>query len=225
MNWFTSLRRTPPAAPTAASRRRFFAGAGAVAGSVLLARAASATGGALAVEPGTLVDAQGRPLDRAPMTAEPFLGQIIIVPYNFAPRGWAFCNGQILAISQNMALFSLLGTTYGGNGQTTFALPDLRGRFPMSEGQGPGLSGRALGEVSGAEAVTLTVAETPQHAHALPEVQVRGTGTPAVGAAAGGDRGTATTSGVGGAQPHNNMPPYLVLNYVIALQGIFPSRN
>ena len=100
--------------------------------------------------------------------SEPFLGQIMLVPYNFAPRGWAFCNGQVLPISQNTALFSLLGTTYGGNGQTTFALPDLRGRVPNSSGQGPGLENYDLGQVGGFESVTLTVNEMPAHTHQLP---------------------------------------------------------
>jgi microcystin-dependent protein len=225
MNWFRSLRRTSTVAPPVASRRRFFAGAGAVAGTVLFARPSWATGPDLGIEPGTLVDASGQPLDRAPMTAEPFLGQILMVPYTFAPRGWANCEGQLLSIAQNTALFSLLGTTFGGDGQTTFALPDLRGRVPLHPGQGPGLSNRTLGESGGTESVTLTAAQIPQHAHTLPEVQVRGTGTPAIGAAAGGDRGTASTSEVGGSQPHNNMPPYLALRYVIALFGIYPSRD
>src|SRR6185503_17212020 len=97
--------------------------------------------------------------------SEPFLGMIIIVPYNFAPRGWAFCNGQILPIAQNTALFSLLGTTFGGNGQTTFALPDLRGRVPNSSGQGPGLSSYDLGQVGGVESETLTINQLPAHNH------------------------------------------------------------
>src|SRR5215475_4971153 len=99
--------------------------------------------------------------------SEPFLGQIMLVPYNFAPRGWAFCNGQLLSISQNTALFSLLGTTYGGNGQTTFALPDLRGRVPLSSGQGPGLSNYNLGQSGGQETVTLTGNQMPAHQHAI----------------------------------------------------------
>lgn len=100
--------------------------------------------------------------------SEPFLGQIMLVPYNFAPRGWAFCNGQILPIAQNTALFSLLGTTFGGNGQTTFALPDLRGRVPLSSGQGPGLGNYDLGEIGGLESVTLTTNQMPAHSHGLP---------------------------------------------------------
>ena len=100
--------------------------------------------------------------------SEPFIGQIMLVPYNFAPRGWAFCNGQLLPIAQNTALFSLLGTTYGGNGQTTFALPDLRGRVPISSGQGPGLGNYDLGQVGGSESVTLTTSQMPAHTHQLP---------------------------------------------------------
>src|SRR5215211_7135341 len=99
--------------------------------------------------------------------SEPFIGQIMLVPYNFAPRGWAFCSGQILPIAQNTALFSLLGTTYGGNGQTTFALPDLRGRVPMSFGQGAGLPNHSLGEVAGAETITLLQTQMPAHTHSV----------------------------------------------------------
>lgn len=223
MNWFTPLRRAvSPPAPAIPSRRRFFAGAGAVAGSVLFASPAWA--GDLGIEPGTLVDAQGRRLDRAPLGIEPYIGEIVMYGFNFAPRGWAHCNGQMLPIAQNTALFSLLGTTYGGDGQTTFALPDLRGRVPLHAGQGPGLSSYTQGERSGSETVTLLASQIPGHSHTLPEVQVRGVGTQAVGATTGGALGTATTSAVGGAQPHPNMPPYLALYYSIALEGIFPSR-
>ncbi len=111
---------------------------------------------------------------------EPFLGQIELFPYTFAPRGWAFCNGQILSIAQNTALFSLLGTTYGGNGQTTFALPDLRGRAAVHAGQGPGLSNYTLGESSGTETVTLTQAEMPQHTHFQPASNAEQTSIPPV---------------------------------------------
>ena len=174
--------------------------------------------------------------------SEPFLGQIILVPYNFAPRGWAFCNGQILPIAQNTALFALLGTTYGGNGQTTFALPDLRGRVPLGSGQGPGLSNYALGQVGGTETETLTINQLPTHAHPfapgaidddadlglaannyLANVanpgQVYRSGTPDT------TLGTQMTSTVGGNQPFDILQPYLGLNYCIALQGIFPSRD
>jgi microcystin-dependent protein len=166
---------------------------------------------------------------------EPFLGEIRLFPYNFAPRGWAFCNGQLLAISQNTALFSLLGTTYGGNGQTTFALPDLRGRFATSSGQGPGLSPRSLGEVAGAENVTLLQNQMPQHTHQLRATNGAATSSrpsgryPAAGGAYADSADAAMAADelnpAGGSQPHENMPPYLVLNYCIALEGIFPSRN
>jgi microcystin-dependent protein len=170
--------------------------------------------------------------------SEPFLGMIMLVPYNFAPRGWAFCQGQLLSISQNTALFSLLGTTYGGNGQTTFALPDLRGRVPLSQGQGPGLSNYSLGEQSGVESVTLIVTQMPQHNHLL-SVNNQGAATgrpsgqfPGVTAANAYAPATDSTtfapqaiSLTGGSQPHENRQPYLCLNYCIALQGIFPSRN
>ena len=169
---------------------------------------------------------------------EPFIGQISIVGFNYAPRGWALCNGQLMAISQNTALFSLLGTAYGGNGQTTFALPDLRGRAPMAFGDGAGLTPRSLGEVSGQETVTLLGAHLPPHAHALNANSTRADRANAAGAAFGAtaDATYATTAPAstlapnavtqaGGSQPHNNMQPYLALNMMIALQGIFPARN
>lgn len=173
--------------------------------------------------------------------AEPFLGQVIIAGFNFAPRGYATCDGQLLSISQNTALFSLLGTTFGGNGQTTFALPDLRGRAPLHMGQGPGLSSRILGEVSGEEAHQLINTEMPLHNHLLSTSNVAGAlGTPSGNflAASSSNQtalyrptadGTAlnpqTIGLAGGSQPHNNMQPYLVMNFSIALEGIFPSRN
>lgn len=169
---------------------------------------------------------------------EPFIGQITIVGFNYAPRGWALCNGQLMAISQNTALFSLLGTTYGGNGQTTFALPDLRGRAPMAFGNGAGLSPRSLGEVSGQETVTLLGAHLPQHVHALNANNARADRANATGATFGvaadatyampGPTSTLAPNAVtqtGGGLPHNNMQPYLALNMIIALQGIFPARN
>ncbi len=174
------------------------------------------------------------------MPAEPFIGEIALYPYNFAPRGWAFCNGQILSIAQNTALFSLLGTTYGGNGQTTFALPDLRGRVPLSSGQGPGLSNYDLGQTGGDESVTLNPAEMPAHNHlvavhnnsgnyARPNDRVPGRlsgGTTGYAAAGNGSyMHPSTLSVLGGGQPHTNVQPYLTLNYCIALEGIFPSRN
>ena len=167
--------------------------------------------------------------------AEPFLGQLMLVPYNFAPRGWALCNGQILSIAQNTALFSLLGTTYGGNGQTTFALPDLRGRVPVSAGQGPGLSNYNLGEVAGVESVTLNMNQMPAHTHTIacnsgdPNDSSPANTVPSGGGsyntAANATMSQGTASVAGGSQPHENRHPYLVLNWIIALEGIFPSRN
>ena len=158
----------------------------------------------------------------------------MLVPYNFAPRGWAFCNGQILSISQNTALFSLLGTTYGGNGQTTFALPDLRGRAPLHIG-----NGFTQGQAGGEAAHTLITSEMPAHTHSpfasnnagsdpVPANNLLGNSAPNTlfGPVQNLAAMRAGTIGpVGGSQPHNNMQPYLVLNYIIALQGVFPSRN
>lgn len=171
--------------------------------------------------------------------ATPYLGEILIVPYNFAPKGFAFCNGQILSIQQNTALFSLLGTTYGGNGTTNFALPDLQGRTPLSSGQGPGLSLRDLGEFAGESSVTLLTTQIPSHNHQL-NVSTNGADrSNATGnyfavppdpvylqqVAAGGGTTLGATQVTGGGQPHNNRSPYLTLNFVIAMQGIFPARN
>jgi microcystin-dependent protein len=179
--------------------------------------------------------------------ADPFLGQIQIVGFNFAPKGWATCDGQLLPINQNQALFAILGTTYGGDGRTTFGLPDLRDRTPLGAGQGPGLSSYQLGEVDGSETVTLTAAQLPQHTHALmADGSVSGSGTPtgtevfgvSKGAKPGavnvyGSAANANTtamdpsalSATGGSQPHNNRQPYLGLLFIIAMQGIFPARN
>lgn len=165
--------------------------------------------------------------------AEPFIGQIMLFAGNFAPRGFAFCAGQLLPIAQNTALFSILGTTYGGNGQTTFALPDLRGRVPLGPGQGPGLQNRDLGESAGEESHTLIVGEMPQHAHLPQAANSDQTTNRAAGSvpANGGVYSTspnasgAPTGLAGGSQPHNNLQPYLGLSYCIALEGIFPSRN
>ena len=167
------------------------------------------------------------------MGTEPYIAEVILFAGNFAPRGWAFCNGQILSIAQNTALFSLIGTTYGGDGQTTFALPDLRGRVPVQAGQGPGLPPVSLGEQGGAPSHTLTVNEMPQHQHqngasAADQTTNRPTGgvVPSRGGAYGpADSAGTSTLGAGGSQPHNNMQPYLGLHYIIALEGIFPSRN
>jgi len=172
--------------------------------------------------------------------SEPFIGQIIIVGFSFPPRGYALCNGQILSIAQNTALFSLLGTTYGGNGQTTFALPNLQSRVPIHFGQGPGLSSYSLGQQAGEENHTLISNEMPQHNHVLnchSEDGNQGNPNPHLLATAGGtpppysnQAADAQMAGnsiglAGGSQPHNNIQPYLALNFCIALQGIFPSRN
>lgn len=173
--------------------------------------------------------------------SDPFIGEIRMFGGNFAPRGWAFCHGQILSIAQNTALFSLLGTIYGGNGQTTFALPDLRGRVPVGQGQGPGLSNRQIGEQAGVENVTLTAQQMPAHNHAAQASSARGNTNSPIGKVWSKDAGvqSATYTGnapdgtmaanaigsAGGSQPHENMPPYLGVNFIIALQGIYPSRN
>lgn len=160
------------------------------------------------------------------MAIEPFIGEISIFAGNFAPRGWAFCEGQLLMIAQNTALFSILGTTYGGNGATTFGLPDLRGRFPMGPGTGPGLTPRTLGEVSGSESVTLLVNQIPAHTHWLSLSDSVTTGVEAIaGVAAGGAMSPTNTTTTGESQPHENMPPYLAIHFIIALEGIYPSRS
>ena len=170
--------------------------------------------------------------------SDPFIGEIRLFAGNFAPNGWAFCSGQTMSIAQNTALFSLLGTTYGGNGQTTFVLPDLRGRVPVHQGNGPGLTPRTLGEVSGSEAITLTTSQIPAHSHALRASTAAASGSTPAGSLLGStsvnsydnaSAGIAMAPGAigmtGGAQPHENMAPTLTLNYIIALFGIFPSRN
>ncbi len=173
---------------------------------------------------------------------EPFIGQIQPYGFNFAPKGWATCDGQILPIAQNTALFSLLGTTYGGNGQTTFALPDLRGRTMLHQGQGPGLTPRTMGESSGTETNTLITSNLPAHNHTV-QAPVNNaspnTDEPANAFLAAASSGDAYNSAAGAGQfygafstgltgnnlPVNNMQPYLVINICIALVGIFPSRN
>ena len=164
--------------------------------------------------------------------AEPFLAELRIVAFNFAPKGWALCNGQLLPINQNQALFSLLGTTYGGDGRVNFALPDLRGRAAFHLG-----SGLTQGQAGGEVAHTLTISEMPQHIHfgnaATSDGDVPTAAGNMLGAFNNGYGGAvsltsllpASISNVGGSQPHENMSPYLVLNYVIALIGIFPSQN
>jgi len=173
--------------------------------------------------------------------ADPFVAEIRIYPFNFPPTGWAFCNGQLLPISQNTALFSLLGTVYGGDGKSTFALPDLQGSVPMHPGQGPGLSLHDLGEVGGSETVTLLHAEMPTHTHqflASPDPGDNTVPGPTVSLAGsiggnvyvpGNPPLTSTASQAlapaGGSGPHNNMQPYLTLNFCIAMQGVFPPRG
>lgn len=172
--------------------------------------------------------------------SEPFLAEIRMFGFNFAPRGWAFCNGQIMSIAQNTALFSLLGTFYGGNGTTTFALPNLQASAPMHQGQGPGLTPRSLGEVGGVQTVTLIQSEMAAHNHPVGCDSGPGSvAAPINGMWASGGRGRpsaysanppntpmsgAAFGPAGGSQPHNNMPPYLTVNFCIALQGIYPSR-
>ncbi len=169
---------------------------------------------------------------------DPFVAEIRIFPFNFAPKGWALCDGQLLPISQNTALFSLLGTTYGGDGQSTFALPDLQGNAPMHPGQGPGLSLHALGEMGGAETATLAVGELPAHGHALradanpadtnvpspAAALAQSTGGALYQASAGTQMAPEALTSVGGDLPHNNLQPYLTLSFNIALQGVFPPR-
>jgi len=174
--------------------------------------------------------------------AEPFIGQIITAGFNFAPYGYALCNGQVMSIAQNTALFSLLGTTFGGNGQSTFALPNLQSRIPLHQGQGPGLTPRVMGEESGEESVTLISTEMPMHNHLVnTNNNPSGGGTPNGNFLGGSSDPTVfafyapTSNGstlnvqtiglAGGSQPHNDMQPYLVINFCIALEGIFPSRN
>lgn len=173
--------------------------------------------------------------------ADPFVAEIRIFPFNFAPRGWAWCDGQLLPLSQNTALFSLLGTTYGGNGKSNFALPDLQGRAPMHPGQGPGLSLHDLGETGGSETVTLLQSEIPAHAHALrasvepgdnrlPSPTVSLAVSTGAFAYVGGSPPPVAMAPealalAGGDAPHNNLQPYLTFYFCIALQGVFPPRG
>jgi microcystin-dependent protein len=174
--------------------------------------------------------------------SNPFVAEIRIFAGNFAPTGWALCNGQLMPISQNTALFSLLGTTYGGDGKSTFALPNLQGSAPLQQGQGPGLSLRDLGEIGGEQTVTLLQTEMPAHAHGALAASGSNSNSPVGNAWASGQKGfgalyipsnTPTnvqmnpfgTSIAGGNLPHNNMMPYLGLTFIIALQGVFPARS
>ncbi len=174
---------------------------------------------------------------------EPFIGEVRLFGGNFAPRGYAFCNGQLLSIAQNTALFSILGTTYGGDGRTTFGLPDLRGRTPIGPGRGPGLTRRILGQKLGQETVTLTTATLASHNHPMIATtgfatsMMPGNNLPAMPPGLLGTRiyangppnttmnAAAIDDPTGGNQPHNNMQSFLGLNYIIAIQGVFPSRN
>jgi microcystin-dependent protein len=176
--------------------------------------------------------------------SDQFIGEIRIVPFNFAPYGWAFCNGQLLPIAQNTALFSLLGTSYGGNGTTNFALPNLQGSAPVNQGQGPGLTDHVVGELGGEEQVTLISSQLAAHSHALNAKGGSGDHNSPSGAVparahtgrtaiplysatrgSGPSMSPQAVTPAGGGQPHNNLPPYLVLTFVIALQGLFPARQ
>jgi len=173
--------------------------------------------------------------------SEPFVAEIRIFAGNFAPTGWAMCNGQVLPISQNTALFSLLGTTYGGDGKSTFALPNLQGLAPLQQGQGPGLSLRDLGEIGGQQNVTLVESEIPAHSHGVRAATSGNLPGPSNNVWASGLKGHPASyapakspaaqlnlnavSLTGSSFPHNNMSPYLCLTYIIALQGVFPPRG
>ena len=173
--------------------------------------------------------------------SDPFVAEIRIFPFNFAPKGWAFCSGQLIPISQNTALFSLLGTFYGGDGKSTFALPDLQGSAPMFWGQGQGLSLYDLGQMGGSQTVTLLQSEMPAHAHQASGASGSGPTSPAnntwgqgagrtpppvyTNGSANVNMAPATLTVTGGSVPHNNMQPYLTLNFCIAMQGVFPARG
>ncbi len=169
--------------------------------------------------------------------SQPYVGEIRMFGGNFAPRDWAFCDGSLLAISQNDVLFALIGTTYGGDGQNTFALPDLRGRLPIHQGAGPGLSNRIIGELAGTESVTITSPQLPFHNHTVQVSSNAGTtGTPSAGVTLGVadidlyiaesptvNMNAGSMSSVGGSQPHSNIQPFLAVNFIISLFGIFPT--
>lgn len=170
--------------------------------------------------------------------SDQFVAEIRIVGFNFAPTGWAFCNGQLMPISQNTALFSLLGTYYGGDGKSNFALPNLQGSAPMQQGQGPGLSLRSLGETGGEQNVTLLNSEIPSHTHQANGLSSAGASSPSpagnvwartrallYNTSQNTTMAGQVTTVSGSSLPHNNLPPYLVLNYIIALQGIYPPRT
>ncbi len=176
---------------------------------------------------------------------DPFIGSIVLFAGNFAPSGWQFCDGRLLSIAQYSAVYAILGTTYGGDGVSTFALPDFRGRVPTHAGQGPGLSNVALGQVYGSESVTLTTTHLPAHHHPVAAFKTTGSASTPVNdfwaatktgddgspydtlyeAATDGSMSPAAVSSAGGNQPHNNIMPSLGLNFIICLEGIFPSQN
>ena len=169
--------------------------------------------------------------------SDPFIAEIKIFAGTFAPRGWAFCNGQLLPIAQNTALFSLVGTTYGGDGRTTFGLPNLQGRAPMHPGRGPGLTSRRLGETGGSETATLNSNQIAAHTHgARATTEAPATNSPSgalpaaapvfeAGDATNTDMSDQSVAPVGGGQPHNNLQPVLTLHFIVALQGLYPSRS
>jgi microcystin-dependent protein len=167
---------------------------------------------------------------------EPFIGQILLFAGDFAPRGWALCNGQLLSIAQNSALFSILGTTYGGDGVTMFAVPDLRGRVPMHWGDGPGLTSRTIGESSGSESVTLLQTQIPAHTHTVNASEIAADARNPANAILAQNASYTTSAPnttmsahslapAGGGQPHDNMQPFLAITFIIALEGIYPSRG
>lgn len=171
--------------------------------------------------------------------SQPYLGEVAIVAFNFAPQGWATCDGQLLPISENETLFNLIGTTYGGDGQSTFALPDLRGRVPIHQGQGPGLSNYFLAQTGGTETITLSINQIPIHEHTLSGQSALGSSSIPTGgvwasqsrlkvyssASADTPMNAASVSNAGGSQPHDNKSPFLTLNYIISLFGVFPTQN
>jgi microcystin-dependent protein len=215
--------------------------AAAVARRDFLARTAAAVGAGLLALAGRPALPGGDQARAATAGTDSFIGEIMMFAGNFPPQNWAFCDGQLLPIAPNTALFSLIGTYYGGDGQTTFALPDLRGRLPMhtGSGPGPGLSPRSLGESGGAENVTLISTQMPAHTHALQVDSANGTtaspggallardpsGTPAYGVNTTGTLSAQAIASAGGSQPHQNMPPFLAINYCICVQGIYPPRS
>ncbi len=193
----------------------------------------------LCVQIGMLFYLGGNSVAVSASAFEPYLGEVRWFAGNFAPRGWAFCDGQLLTLAQNTALFSLLGTNYGGDGRSTFGLPDMRGRGMMHAGRGPGLTPRQLGQKSGAESVVMNEAELPSHTHALKADSTGGDSilpndrviskagrlkafAPAAGAV---DMGATAVENAGGSQGHNNMQPYVTANCIIALVGVYPSQN